>query len=441
MNELLEKQLDSFDAGQRRQALGALCRQVQEGGIRLPPAGREVNLHAHTFFSHNAYGYSPSKFAWLARKAGLAAAGVVDFDVLDGLEEFLEAGRLVGLKTCVSLESRVYVPEFATRVINSPGEPGICYQMGVGFTGVARHPFLAQMRAAAQERTRGLLARVNAFMRPLELDYQEDVLPLTPNGNATERHLCQAFERKAAQVFPQPGQRAAFWKEKLGDAPPAGAKLQNLIRARTMKQGGAGYVQPGEGSFPLMADMNRFVLEAGAIPTLTWLDGTSEGEKCLEELFAVAGAGGAAALNLIPDRNYTPGVKDQKVENLRHVVQMAQERQFPIIVGTEMNAPGNKFVDSFQTAELAPLLPVFLRGAHIVYAHSALQGRAGLGYLSPWARKTFENVAAKNGFFEQLGRELTPETEGRLGGLTAAATPDQVLAGIGTGSSASRKGR
>ena len=86
MNELLEKQLDSFDAGQRRQALGALCRQVQEGGIRLPPAGREVNLHAHTFFSHNAYGYSPSKFAWLARKAGLAAAGVVDFDVLDGLE-------------------------------------------------------------------------------------------------------------------------------------------------------------------------------------------------------------------------------------------------------------------------------------------------------------------------------------------------------------------
>jgi hypothetical protein len=208
-----------------------------------------------------------------------------------------------------------------------------------------------------------------------------------------------------------------------------------------MKQGGAGYVQPGEGSFPLMADMNRFVLEAGAIPTLTWLDGTSEGEKCLEELFAVAGASGTAALNIIPDRNYTPGVKDQKVENLRHVVQMAQERQFPIIVGTEMNAPGNKFVDSFQTAELAPLLPVFLRGAHIVYAHSALQGRAGLGYLSPWARKTFENVAAKNGFFEQLGRELTPETEGRLGGLTAAATPDQVLAGIGTGSSASRKGR
>ena len=31
-----------------------------------------------------------------------------------------------------------------------------------------------------------------------------------------------------------------------------------------MKKGGVGYVQPGKGSFPLMADMNRFVLESGA---------------------------------------------------------------------------------------------------------------------------------------------------------------------------------
>ena len=265
-------------------------------------------------------------------------------------------------------------------------------------------------------------------MRPLELDYEADVLPLTPHGNATERHLCEAFERKAAQVFPQAEQRAAFWQEKLGDAPAAGARLQNLIRARTMKKGGAGYVQPGQGSFPLMADMNRFVLEAGAIPTLTWLDGTSEGEQRFEELFEVAAAAGAAALNLIPDRNYTPGVKDQKLQNLHQVVEIAQKRQFPIIVGTEMNAPGNKFVDSFQTAELAPLLPVFLRGARIVYAHSVLEGQAGLGYLSPWARKTFDCVTVKNEFFDKLGQELTPKTEGRLSGLTAAATPEQILA-------------
>ena len=87
---------------------------------------------------------------------------------------------------------------------------------------------------------------------------------------------------------------------------------------------------------------------------------------------------------------------------------LAEKNHFPIIVGTEMNAPGNKFVDSFETAELKPLVPVFLRGAHIVYAHSVLQRQCGLGYMSPWAQKTFASPAAKNDFFEKLGRELHP---------------------------------
>jgi hypothetical protein len=430
MIEKLEQQLDSFDPDQRREALQALLEQTRSGGVALAEPGTDVNLHAHTFFSYNAYGYSPSKYAWLARKTGLAVAGIVDFDVLDALEEFLAAGQLAGLKTCVSLESRTFVPEFATRVINSPGEPGVAYHMGVGFTKPVAHPFLAEMRAAAEARTREMVSRVNPALRPVELDYALEVVPLTPKGNATERHLCQAYENKAAKVFPDAAHRAAFWKEKLGDAPPAGAKLQNLIRAKMMKKGGPGYVQPGKGAFPLMADMNQVVLSAGAIPTLAWLDGTTEGEQCIEEFFAVGKASGAAALNIIPDRNYTPGVKDQKLQNLYDVVALAEKHHFPVIVGTEMNAPGNKFVDSFGTAELKPLVPVFLRGAHIVYAHSVLQGQSGLGYLSAWAKKTFASPAEKNDFYEKLGRELQPAMESRLSGLTEAATPAQILAKI-----------
>jgi hypothetical protein len=428
MVDTLETQLDSFDVAQRRSALTELCRLAYSGQVPVPDPGTDVNLHSHTFFSYNAYGYSPSKFAWLARKRGLAAAGVVDFDVLDALEEFLEAARLVGIKSCVSLESRVFVPEFGTRVINSPGEPGISYHMGVGFTRPVEYPFLAEMRSAAAQRTREMVGRVNAFMKPVQLDFERDVLPLTPKGNATERHLCEAYERKAAEVFPDADQRSAYWKEKLGDAPPAGAKLQNLIRAKTMKRGGAGYVQPGKGSFPLMADMNRFVLDCGAIPTLTWLDGTSDGEQCIEELFEVNIASGAAALNIIPDRNYTPGVKDQKLKNLYQVVEMAEQRNFPVIVGTEMNSPGNKFVDSFDTVELKPLVAVFLKGAHIAYAHSVLQRQSGLGYLSTWARDSFPGGAAKNDFFETLGRALSPASEERLAGLSPSATPAEILA-------------
>ena len=66
--------------------------------------------------------------------------------------------------------------------------------------------------------------------------------------------------------------------------------------------------------------------------------------------------------------------------NLYEVIEMAEKHGFPVIVGTEMNAPGNKFVDNFAAAELQPLVPVFLKGAHIVYAHSraAARERAGV---------------------------------------------------------------
>ena len=99
----------------------------------------------------------------------------------------------------------------------------------------------------------------------------------------------------------------------------------------------------------------------------------------MEEFVDVAIASGAAALNVIPDRNYTPGAPDDKVKNLYEVVALAERRGFPVVAGTEMNAPGQKFVDSFSSAELKPLAPIFLRSAYIVYAHSVLQ-RAG------WAR-------------------------------------------------------
>jgi len=419
--EQLEQQLDSFDAAQRKDALAQLWNLASTGKIALAEPGGDVNLHSHTFFSYNAYGYSPSKFAWLARKRGLAAAGIVDFDVLDALEEFWAAGKLIGLKRCASLESRVFVPEFATRVINSPGEPGIAYHMGVGFPREIQHPLLSQMRRTAEARNRELIRRVNDFLKPVGLDYDKDVLSLTPNGNATERHICEAYSKKGD---------AAFWKSKLGDCPADAGKFQALIRSKLMKKGGPGYVPPGKDSFPLMADMNRFALDCGAIPTLTWLDGTSDGEKSIEELFAVATSTGAAAVNIIPDRNYTPGVKSQTLQNLYDAVALAEKHHFPVIVGTEMNAPGNKFVDDFGTAELKPLVPVFLKGAHIVYAHSVLQRESGLGYLSDWAKKNFKSVASKNEFYEKLGRELQPTNEDRLRDLPSDVTSETIFARI-----------
>lgn len=434
--EELEQQLDSFKPAERKKALSSLVKKAQAGEITLPEPGRFVNLHCHTFFSYNAYGYSPTKFAWLARKAGLAVAGTVDFDVLDALDEFRTACQLLGLKGCSGLETRVYVPEFATRVINSPGEPGISYHMGVGFPSPkvpqTQRKFLKSLKETAQQRNRDLMQRVNKYLNPVEVDYEADVLALTPAGNATERHMCVAYARKAKAIFGEGDELAAFWSQKLGtDAKklglPEGRDLINTIRSKTMKRGGVGYVQPDSGSFPQMADTNRFILACGGMPVHTWLDGSSDGEQAMEELLDVAMSTGAVALNVIPDRNYTPGSQDQKVKNLYQVVELAQRRHLVLVEGTEMNSPGQKFVDAFDTAELAPLLPAFLTGSYIVYAHSVLQRQCKLGYTSAWANKHFETTERKNAFFEEVGTTLKPSCEDELAKLSDTASPKDVL--------------
>lgn len=423
--EKLEAQLDSFDSNERKEALEKLWQLAQKGRIGFTETSADVNLHIHSFYSYNACGYSPSKIAWLAKKRGIAVAGIVDFDVFDGLEEFLAAARLVGLKGCVGIESRVYIPEFADSEINSPGEPGISYHMGVGLTSCnvpdEIEKFKNTLRAIPEKRNRQLVERVNAYLSPVQLDYEKDVYPLTPSGNATERHICLAYARKARSIFTEDNDLARFWKEKLGTTElklPEGASLQAAIRAKTMKRGGVGYVQSDGGSFPTMSEMNNFIIAIGGIPTLTWLNGCSDGEKQIEKLIKVSMESGVAAINIIPDRNFTLNVMDEKLANLKYIVELAESLNLPIVVGTEMNSPGLKFVDDFKSAELAPMADIFLKGAHIVYGHSVLQKQCGMGYTSDWTKDNFENAAAKNDFYEKVGKSIQPGEENLLSELT-----------------------
>ncbi|MEC7803091.1 MAG: hypothetical protein VX467_07915 [Verrucomicrobiota bacterium] len=408
-----------FDSNVRAEAL-----RKEAAEEDFPPPTTWVNAHAHTFYSFNYMGYSPSRFALEAKKAGLEMGGIVDFDVLDGLEEFWQASRLLDLKACVGIESRVFVPEFADRVINSPGEPGISYHMGTGFTTTEipteAQTFLDGMRQTSEGRNRAMVERVNMFLSPLELNYEDDVMPLVPKGNATERHLCLAYARKAAAQFPEENDLRSFWSEKLGVSGdelkdvPDGRGMTDLIRAKTMKQGGAGYVQPDSGSFPKMAEMNEFVLQCGALPTMTWLDGCSAGEESIEELLEVARSTGVAVFNVIPDRNYTPGSPDQKLANLQKVVDICKDLEMPLLGGTEMNSPGQKFVDNFDSDELKPMHSQFLEGSRILHAHSTLQRLAGMGYLSPWADDQFATTSAKNEFYGSFGEIFSPRGDNAL---------------------------
>jgi hypothetical protein len=413
---------------------------ARQGAVPLTPEADVANMHCHTFFSFNAYGHSPSSLAWLAKRRGFKLMGIVDFDVLDGVDEFLNACDLAGVRGSAGMETRVFVPKFATREINSPGEPGITYHMGIGFTSSqapeAVMGVLADLRRRADQRNRGLVDRVNAYLAPVTIDYERDVLPLTPAGNATERHIVVAYRQAAGRHVLD---SVSFWADKLDVEPEKVAtllsdtpKFQNLLRARLMKRGGVGYVQPGPDTFPSLDAFHRLVVGCGALPCATWLDGTSEGEQAIEELLELLINKGVVALNIIPDRNWNianPETRHRKVQNLYRVVRLAQELALPLNVGTEMNSFGQRLMDDFDAPELAPLRQAFMDGAHFIYGHTVLQRALELGYQSEWAQAYLPSRRERNDFYTRVGYRVLPGEPGmeKLKKLDVALLPADIL--------------
>ena len=439
----LEAQLNDFSPAVRARTLAELAARAQQGQVALEMEREVANLHCHTFFSFNAYGYSPSGLAWLAKRSGYKLLGIVDFDVLDGVDEFLQACEGLELRGSAGLETRVFIPEFATREINSPGEPGVYYYMGIGFTSSqppsTAAPILADMRQRAEMRNRLLVDRINPYLSPVKIDYDRHVLPLTPLRNATERHMLAAYVRAAESHF---ADVVPFWAEKLHMTPEQvaaqisdGPKFQNTVRARLMKQGGVGYTRPGPDTFPFVDDVTRMIAACGALPCAAWLDGLSPGEQTMEELLNLLIQKGVVALNIVPDRNWNIADQDlrrQKIQNLYQIVALAQDLDLPLNIGTEMNAPGQKLIDDFDAPELAPARQAFLEGAYFVYGHTTMQRGLGLGYQSSWARQHLPERSVRNAFYTRLGHLIPPGKAGQhvLEKLDAQESPEKILSSL-----------
>lgn len=439
----LEKKLNSFNLKEREASLHSLRLLLGERKIEIDAEKQEVNLHCHTFFSYNGYGYSPSYIAWWAKKSGLFAAATVDFDVLDGVDEFLKAAWSLNLRPCAGIETRVFIPELANSEINSPGEPGISYHMGFGFICSAvpkkSQPYMEKLRSSASARTMEIVRRVNEYLGAVTIDFDTEVTPITPSKNATERHVCSAYFIKAGKVLPEAAQRISFWSEKLQTPSDKISKiindpvqLQNLIRAKTMKMGSAGYVKPDSNSFPSLAEMNKFIMECGAVPVLTWLNGESDGEKNPEALIDLHIKYGAAAVNIIPDRNWNlpdPEQRKKKIHELHRFIEAAKKKDLPIVVGTEMNAPGQCLVDNFSCDALKPYVNDFIDGAAVFFAHTLLQ-HAGMGLLSNWSSANFANQKEKNAYYAKLGRACTPAALDRIALCGPELSKEKVLEAI-----------
>jgi hypothetical protein len=277
------------------------------------------------------------------------------------------------------------------------------------------------------------------------LDYERDVLPLTPAGNATERHIVVAYVRAAERVYSAQAERERFWADRLDMSRDQVTKLmddapafQNQIRSRLMKRGGVGYVQPGHDTFPPIDKLNAMIVECRALPCAAWLDGTTSGEEKMDELLTLLVDKGAAALNIVPDRNWDiadPDVRSVKLQKLYDVVRLAQEMDLPLNVGTEMNSFGQKLVDEFDAPALQPVRQVFIDGAYFIYGHTVMERRLGLGYQSEWARDQLPTRRERNQFYLQVGRVVPVGKPGMsmLDGISSDDGPREILVRVENG--------
>jgi hypothetical protein len=311
----------------------------------------------------------------------------------------------------------VFYREYADKEIDSPGEPGVHYIDGVGFAktfpkGSPQAVTLAAYRQNAQDRNIALVGRINPHVPDIAIDYAKDVLPLTPTGSATERHIIAAYVNKSLQVF-EGDKLIAYWAGLLGlDKEKAAALLkdrpnmEDKVRSKLAKRGGFGYEQPSEKTFPPMEDFCAWVKSCDAIPMESWLDGTSAGEKDAKAILECSVAKGTQCFSIVPDRNWNikdPEQKAVKVSNLRKVVELCNAMYLPINIGTEMNKGGLPFVDDLNGPVLSEFKQSFIHGAQVLVGHAVCTRFADFAYVSDAAVSEFKTRKMRNDFFAAVG--------------------------------------
>jgi hypothetical protein len=388
---------------QRIAALAELCAQLG------PRPHRGTNCHIHTSESFSVF-RSPSEAVWQAAREGLAVLGINDHYTIAGHEEFRRACQVAGIAATFSLEAVAMDREAAEAGLrlNDPDNPGRIYLCGKGVTRVPSESSpemrsLARMRAALERRNRemtGKVARLFEERLGASGPSWEDVVALTPRGNATERHVAYAVLLRLRDLAAKQGKPLAeLIATCCGTAPAAGgddAALQIFLRAKLLKAGAPCFVREDPDAFVSVAELRGIFLAFGSIPTYPVLGNpVLAGEQNIEVLLDRLEALGFHAVEVIPTRNTR--------ERLEEIVFAARRRWWPVFNGTEHNTPETRpLLDPFA---LDPEFePWFRQSTAVLLGHQRLVAQGEPGFVDLEGRPTISDPKARFEHFCQAGQ-------------------------------------
>ncbi len=171
------KNLNHENKKVRLESLKELMIMIENGELERPQKGWAVNNHIHTTYSFSPY--SPTKALWMAYNAGLITAGMMDHDSICGAEEFIEAGKTIGMATTIGVECRAdfFNTPLRGKRINNPDQKSIAYMAlhGIPHSEIDRvKAFFAPYTEERNKRNQLMVNKINEIIKPFNIALNYD---------------------------------------------------------------------------------------------------------------------------------------------------------------------------------------------------------------------------------------------------------------------------
>lgn len=358
----------------------------------------DVNAHLHTPYSFSAF--SDVKQALdMAASEGVKVVGINDFYSMDGYKDWKEGCAERALFPLFGIEfiSLNAEDQAAGLRVNDPNNPGRTYISGKGLAypvilsgEEARQ--LADVKAESNAQVERMCAKLNEHLKTVgeefTLDFAKIAADLT-RGSIRERHLAKALrlaverialagvsDAQAKKASASELQAIADHYAKIFGQPAKSdvsniAAIENEIRSRLLKAGGAAFVPEDPKAFLPMTTVQRIIEAAGGIPTYPFLADDAKGnftdfEGDLQKAADTLKKRGFRSVEFITTRN-TTAVLEQYAGYL-------EDEGFIVSFGSEHNTPAMEPIKlrTRDAADLSDKLKAInFRGACAIAAHQA----------------------------------------------------------------------
>ncbi len=228
----------------------------------------DVNAHIHTPYSFSAF-RSVDEALDHAAAEDVRVVGINDFYSMDGYRAWKEgcARRVLYPLFGIEFISLNAADQAAGLRVNDPNNPGRTYISGKGLAypvKLSGKPLqqLEEVKAESNAQVEKMCGKLNQWLQEqgndVRLDFEEIKAKLT-QGSIRERHLAKAL-------------RLALYPD--AENP---AKLENELRSKLLKAGGAAFVPEDPKAFLPTETVQEIIEAAGGIPTYPFLADDAKG--------------------------------------------------------------------------------------------------------------------------------------------------------------------